>query len=227
MTPLTTYTQNSTSRETDPSAADEERLPPGGFTLRHGFPQWFQHHQTTTTTAPSEPLGRNAAPLGTDSPAEEVQPLFNPATSYSSSTLSSSATSEQKAPISIIEVFLYLRSAFDDEAVLDSVPLAAACNPGAWRAWRAHRAEHDRCLDTEAVEADHPDINIRETKGNERMGSQQHHNSTSATRSKQPAEWKWDGVWEERARRCIESSIAEPVLYGTANDTKDLVGDVI
>src|SRR3989337_2223388 len=23
------------------SATDEERLPPGGFSLRHGFPEWF------------------------------------------------------------------------------------------------------------------------------------------------------------------------------------------
>ena len=42
VTPLTTYshfagTQNSDTR----SASDEERLPPGGFSLRYGFPSWF------------------------------------------------------------------------------------------------------------------------------------------------------------------------------------------
>src|SRR5699024_3148272 len=43
LVPLTTYTFTTGSDDaTDTvSATDEERLPPGGFSLRHGFPHWF------------------------------------------------------------------------------------------------------------------------------------------------------------------------------------------
>ena len=41
--------------------------------------------------------------------------------------------------ITNVEVLRYVRSAFTDDMVLDSVPLEAAGNPGAWHAWRAHR----------------------------------------------------------------------------------------
>ncbi|KAK4963947.1 hypothetical protein LTR28_004238, partial [Elasticomyces elasticus] len=38
-TPLTTYTHSTESVADEPvSARDDERLPPGGFSLRHGFP---------------------------------------------------------------------------------------------------------------------------------------------------------------------------------------------
>ncbi|KAF2864329.1 hypothetical protein K470DRAFT_1600 [Piedraia hortae CBS 480.64] len=41
VTPLTTYTRSSRDAATDTvSAADGERLPPGGFALQHGFPEW-------------------------------------------------------------------------------------------------------------------------------------------------------------------------------------------
>ncbi|KAB2579035.1 putative ubiquitin-conjugating enzyme protein [Lasiodiplodia theobromae] len=54
VTPLTTYTYTtgSASGETV-SATDEERLPPGGFSLRHGFPQWFS--RTRRSTKNSQP----------------------------------------------------------------------------------------------------------------------------------------------------------------------------
>jgi ubiquitin-conjugating enzyme len=42
LTPLTTYTYTTSASNTGTvSASDQERLPPGGFSLRHGFPQWF------------------------------------------------------------------------------------------------------------------------------------------------------------------------------------------
>lgn len=36
----------------------------------------------------------------------------------------------------------YIRSTFDDQSVLDSVPLEAAGNPGAWHAWAAYRGHN-------------------------------------------------------------------------------------
>lgn len=44
-----------------------------------------------------------------------------------------------KRDVSAFEVLSYIRSTFDDENMLDSVPLEAAGNPGAWHAWRTHR----------------------------------------------------------------------------------------
>ncbi|KAK4695448.1 hypothetical protein P7C71_g2306, partial [Lecanoromycetidae sp. Uapishka_2] len=40
---------------------------------------------------------------------------------------------------SILEVLQYVKHAFDDEASLDTLPLDAAGNSGAWKAWRAYR----------------------------------------------------------------------------------------
>ena len=39
----------------------------------------------------------------------------------------------------ITEVLEYLKCAFDDETTLDTLPLEAAGNSGAWKAWRAYR----------------------------------------------------------------------------------------
>jgi len=59
LTPLTTYTYTTSAASTETvSASDQQRLPPGGFSLRHGFPEWFssspkdparakQEHQTS------------------------------------------------------------------------------------------------------------------------------------------------------------------------------------
>ncbi|KAK5133578.1 hypothetical protein LTR08_007617 [Meristemomyces frigidus] len=43
VTPLTTYTHTTRDPGTETvSSGDEGRLPPGGFSLRHGFPEWFE-----------------------------------------------------------------------------------------------------------------------------------------------------------------------------------------
>lgn len=42
VTPLTTYMYTTDIQDNGTvSATDDERLPPGGFSLRHGFPDWF------------------------------------------------------------------------------------------------------------------------------------------------------------------------------------------
>ncbi|KAF3767589.1 hypothetical protein M406DRAFT_61441 [Cryphonectria parasitica EP155] len=106
ITPLSTYMYTTDIQEGGTvSATDDERLPPGGFSLRHGFPGWF---------------GRVGA-AGTATP---------------------SFMDVHKREISTFEVLSYIRSSFDDENVLDLVPLEAAGNPGAWHAWRTHRGYH-------------------------------------------------------------------------------------
>lgn len=73
------------------------------------------------------------------------------ATSAASAAAASVASSSASMPgyarpgrpreVSTYEVLRYIRSAFDDEEVLDAVPLEAAGNPGAWHAWRTHRRQ--------------------------------------------------------------------------------------
>lgn len=70
ITPLTTYMYTTDIHDSGTvSATDDERLPPGGFSLRHGFPGWFgrgsrdsgsrkssgQHLQTPSRSSGSSP----------------------------------------------------------------------------------------------------------------------------------------------------------------------------
>ena len=115
--------------------------------------------------------------------------------------------------VSAYEVLHYIRSAFDDEAVLDSVPLAAAGNPGAWHAWRTHRKATGKLLDDETTE---------EGQTNKEDEQQATENTKSAT-PRRPGEWNWDGVWEDRVKKNVSSSLSEPVLYGETKMSDDLV----
>lgn len=102
----------------------------------------------------------------------------------------------QAKPINIIEVLGYMKRCFDDEIVLDTLPLEAAGNAGAWKAWRAYRRSTNLVIDNVTLE-----------------------NST-----KRQDEWSWDGVWEERVRKGIDASITESTLYGnTAGGGDDVV----
>ena len=201
MTPLTTYTftTGSASSETV-SASDEERLPPGGFSLGHGFPLWFGRKPKAVVPSPAKPqidYGEDAAeeanvtgdntnttPSEPESPGRSdiiVSPLGK-------SNLPSRMTS-------IFEVFNYIKRSFSDESALDSLPLAAAGNAGAWKAWRAYRVS--RGASTASL--------------------------VPATKEALADEWNWDGVWEERVRRGIDNSTSEPVLFGAASTGPDQV----
>ena len=93
---------------------------------------------------------------------------------------------EQKP--SIVTVLEYVRQAFNDETALDTLPIEAAGNVGAWKAWRAYRIRQGS-MSVDMV-----------------AGNGEKHND----------EWNWDGVWEERVRRGIKASTSEAVLYGGA-----------
>ena len=100
---------------------------------------------------------------------------------------------EQKT--TIVDVLHYVRDTFTDESALDTLPLGAAGNVGAWRAWRAHR------ISTGALSA-----------GEEAKDGQ-----------KQSDEWDWNGVWEERVRKGIDTSTSPSVLFGGVGGTGDVV----
>ena len=95
----------------------------------------------------------------------------------------------------ITEILEYVKRAFDDEAVLDTLPLEAAGNSGAWKAWRAYRRSNK--TDSKLVDSG-PSLHKQD-------------------------EWSWDGVWEERVRKGIDASIAESTLYGSTSGGDDLV----
>lgn len=130
-----------------------------------------------------------------------------------------------KKGTSAYEILRYIRGAFDDEEVLDSVPLAAAGNPGAWHAWRTHRRAAGKLAGDSAPVGDsqaHDGEDVRSAEGS--PGSTKPAQPAGAPR--QPGEWNWDGVWEDRVKKGIAASLSEPVLYGAATTPDDLVSHV-
>ena len=97
--------------------------------------------------------------------------------------------------IKITGILEYMKRAFDDETALDTLPLEAAGNSGAWKAWRAYRRGSER--ESKLVD--------------------------SVPNLQKQDEWSWDGVWEERVRKGIDASIADSTLYGGTSGGDDLV----
>ncbi|PSN73552.1 hypothetical protein BS50DRAFT_569075 [Corynespora cassiicola Philippines] len=201
LTPLTTYTYTTGSSDTDTvSATDDERLPPGGFSLRHGFPQWFGRARRSTVSS------RNVSGSGVGSPTQSHTPL--PAESKDGAVGAADMASFAAAPgkdVSIVKVLEYMRSTFSDEAVLDSIPLEAAANPGAYHAWRAYRAPF---LPSPVSSPSSP---TSETQAGSISKAVE---GSSLNRNRRPGEWNWEGVWEERVRKAVKASLSEPVLFG-------------
>ena len=104
-------------------------------------------------------------------------------------------TAQPSRLIKFTEVLEYMKCAFDNENVLDTLPLEAAGNSGAWKAWRAYRKSNE--TDGKLVD--------------------------SVPSLQKQDEWSWDGVWEERVRKGIDASIAESTLYGGTSSGDDLV----
>lgn len=199
ITPLTTYMYTTDIQEGGTvSATDEERLPPGGFSLRHGFPDWFgrgsRGRPPPGQYPPQTPRSSRALAGGGDSnsstpnskiaatpPSAGGGPAGNAGTGGSTGS-KQSFMDVHKRDISTGEVLSYIRSTFDDQAVMDSISLEAAGNPGAWHAWAAYRG-HTTIPEGELA-------------------------------VRKPGEWNWEGVWEERVQRNIQASLSEPVLYG-------------
>lgn len=190
LTPLTTYTHTTASSDTDTvSATDDERLPPGGFSLRHGFPHWFGRARRSVAGS------RDVSVSGIDNSAQTNTPVRSV---VESATSGSSGVSSIATGVSIVTVLEYIRSSFSEEAVLDSVPLDAAANPSAYHAWRAYRGP--------ALQAQQLSLGpVSPTLGE----------GSTLGRNRRPGEWNWDGVWEERVKRAINGSLSESVLYGS------------
>ncbi|ORY63167.1 ubiquitin-conjugating enzyme/RWD-like protein [Pseudomassariella vexata] len=205
ITPLTTY-MHSTDVQDDGtvSATDEERLPPGGFTLRHGFPEWFGRGSRNTSRQSS---GQHQ-PVQTPprQPRLSVSSKGTPTSKGSAVGNSPGFAETQTKEISTFEVLRYIRSTFDDENVLDSIPVEAAGNSGAWHAWRTHRQDQGKVFEGASEAPDAGDT--KEPPGQNESGM------PSGVRK--PGEWNWEGVWEERVKKGVAASLSEAVLYGGA-----------
>lgn len=107
------------------------------------------------------------------------------------------AEHKQSVPVSIL--LNYIRSTFDDETVLDALPLEVAGNPSAWHAWRAHR---------------NGGSNSALKKG--------------SPQTRLPGDWHWDGIWAKRVRSEIETSNSEQILFGnvTRGGSDEVVGSL-
>jgi hypothetical protein len=185
LTPLTTYTYTTGSLDTDTvSATDDERLPPGGFSLRHGFPQWFGRARRSEASSRDVSASTIGSPVGYTAP--------------NSSTFG--AGTPDAKDISIVKILDYIRSTFSEESVLDSLTLEAAANPGAFHAWRTYRAP--------VLQVQQPPISDLELPS-----PAQAEDVTALGRNRRPGEWNWEGVWEDRVRKAIKTSLSEPVLF--------------
>ncbi|KAH7160801.1 ubiquitin-conjugating enzyme/RWD-like protein [Dactylonectria macrodidyma] len=220
ITPLTTYMYTTDIQESGTvSASDQERLPPGGFSLRHGFPDWFGRGRRSVRDSKQTSNHSLASPV----------PLQG--TSGNLSSPASRATPGGEAPLymqtnkkgtSAYGILRYIRGAFDDEELLDSVPLTAAGNPGAWHAWRTHRRAAGKLADDLPPADDSQGQGGDTAQGDESSpGSAKLAQPAEAVRH--PGEWNWDGVWEDRVKKGIAASLSEPVLYGATTTPDDLI----
>jgi hypothetical protein len=263
LVPLTTYTFTTGSADTDPvSATDDERLPPGGFSLRHGFPHWFGRAKRSASNSAASSRnvsGSSSGAAGTvtmtsgadtgddgDGKAQEelstsrassvdytgtigssssLSPAFRMSTTPShdlaagSSTPGAAAVRMSPVPSNIpipdvrkdvpaVTLLNYIRSTFDDESVLDSLPLEAAGNPGAWHAWRSHRGSARNDSNQSRLEGGGV------ADGQSALGPDTATLRKGSPQTRLPGEWNWEGVWVKRARSGIEASQSDSMLFG-------------
>lgn len=122
--------------------------------------------------------------------------------------------SSQQPSASIKEVLKYVKYTFEDESSLDALPLEAAGNPGAWNAWRSHRKK---------VLPDQTSGPFSLSTLNSREGGRTAADETMRDHPPHQEEWSWEGVWEERVQRGVQSSISDAVLYGNTDRGDTLV----
>ena len=225
VTPLTCYTHTSGAPRVDAvSANDEDSLPPGGFSLKYGFPHWFEkprrsivppqgsfHDGSILIEPRSQSDGFPGMPsaLMVQTPDTASQASCSPIQGQWNPRVASPKLSIP--PKSMISVLDYMKSAFDDYQILDNLPFKLAANFGAWKAWQAHRKHmlytltEKQAVPTSLLESsEHDNFKDRSLSSEPAVFK----------KSKQPEEWNWNGVWQDRVYSGINASISSPVLYG-------------
>jgi hypothetical protein len=211
ITPLTTYMYTTDIQDNGTvSATDDERLPPGGFSLRHGFPEWFGRGKLSTTGSRKSSGGQQQQQTSEQASPKNVPQILEPP-----SKLSHTNTAGHKP--SVYDVLKYIRSAFDSEEVMDAIPIDAAGNPGAWHAWRSHQKKLGKIQDDTPVSDAEADASAAKREQGEGSVDDSSASKSSQTGTRRPGEWNWEGVWEDRVKKGIAMSLSEPVLYGGAS----------
>jgi hypothetical protein len=228
ITPLTTFMYTTDIQDSGTvSATDDERLPPGGFSLRHGFPNWFGRASKNAVTGRQTSGQFLQTPV--KSPGGSVSGRETPDSGASSSPTKARNPDARLQHISTYEVLEYIRSTFDNADVLDTIPLEAAGNPGAWHAWRAYRTKIGKAIPSPPPDK-HENIQWHDGLGDDEgsssvpEGYQRLPGGTPLlATTRKPGQWNWEGVWEVRVKRGAEGSLAESMLYGNVASTDDLV----
>ncbi|KAK0636941.1 ubiquitin-conjugating enzyme/RWD-like protein [Bombardia bombarda] len=238
ITPLTTYMYTTDIHDNGTvSASDDERLPPGGFSLRHGFPGWFGRSSASISSPASR---RQRQGTGTSTPqttpprqrgSGSTAALSSPSSSSTAGTTVVGGGRRTSMDTSTYEVLRYMRSTFDDAEVLDAVPLEAAGNPGAWHAWRTHRrqtAGTGKPLPAEPGAGAGESSSQAPNGGGgggvaSPAGSSGPPATIAAATPRRPGEWNWEGVWEDRSKKGITNSLSEAVLYGNAGTADEVI----
>ncbi|KAL8695914.1 MAG: hypothetical protein Q9224_003079 [Gallowayella concinna] len=183
---------------------DKEHLAPGGFALSYAFPYWFVRRESDSNASEHFPSKASVQYTKDESSEDEKLPISN---------LASKSSSDCRPPRAPITTILeYIKTAFDDELILDGLPVEAAANPGAWKAWQAHRR---------AVSLQARLDNATKDQSSTIPGQPEIPGLTGLV--KYPEEWSWDGVWERRVRKGVDASISEQILFG-AGGGDEIVG---
>jgi hypothetical protein len=230
--PLTTYTFTTGSSSDDPvSARDEERLPPGGFSLRHGFPHWFgrtQRSPTDSAASSRNVSGSGAGAIG-DGIAEKLTgTIVEDQTEASGlSTLKKAREGvEAASPPDLVDT--------DNNSShrVSATPLAAVYTQTIKPVPVVVLLDYIRSTFEDATILDALPLDAagnpgawhawkahrRNAKG--RSQARRMDGSTSdageSLYARLPGEWNWEGVWAKRVQSGIEASQSDAMLFGNA-----------
>ncbi|KAL9122292.1 MAG: hypothetical protein Q9187_001156 [Circinaria calcarea] len=218
VTPLTTYANPSGSRKLDSTKRnDSEQLSPGGLSLRRGFPGWFKGSEGSASSPPS--YSEDGQQQGTESLSSEFSLIEGRrSTSPTTSDLGverGAKPLQQRSPPNrrssysgILGVLQYVKAVLEDEEILDQLNLQDCANPGAWHAWQAHRRIS---IETSFPQDDRSDGTPTGEASAGWVGN------SVATSQRPPSTWNWDGVWVDRVRKAVNTSISDSVLYNSGN----------
>ena len=167
--------------------------------MKDEFPTWFGRREESTTpwTAASRNVHRPHGDYG--SHCKETFDASSPA--VCSSNVPERKQSATRFPLvdhRMRDVLAYIKQTFDNDKALDDLPLECASNPGAWKAWRTYRVK-----------------NARSSKNNFGCARESGNHNAEHSPTRQPDEWSWDGVWQERVQKGIRASLSDQVLYGS------------